>query len=144
MQPPDSSFNPYARPLGRGWSIAFAGMALGVALLLVAAMTVERWWPDRRAFKAGLAAMLAPYQELYLASLPGEDGAEYVVFLSEGVVPDDVRRQLAGQSAIRYERDGALAGTVVVTLPGSDGLSLLQRQSYVRFAVRNTGLFFCH
>lgn len=143
--PADPSLSPYARPLSRRWYLALAAVAVVMAGLLGAALTAEHWVPDRRAFKATVAALLIPYQELFLASLPGEDAAEYVVFVSPGARPAEVDAFFAAQRAVRFDREGSLPGTIVVRLTGGRaGLDALKAQPFVKLAVRNQGVYFCH
>lgn len=142
----DSSPSPYAQPLGRRWYVAIAVTALAVTGLLVAALTAEHWLPERRAFKQTLAALLVPYQELFLAGLPGAEAAEYVVFLQPDATPEDVERFLARAGMQSVPREGIFPGTVVITLgtAGREGLEVLRNQPFVKLAVRNQGVFFCH
>lgn len=144
--PPDPSYNPYAQPLGRGWYVAFIGALLAMALLVAGALTAERWMPHDRVFKETLAAFVAPWQELFLASLPGEESAEYVIFLAGNHTPEDVAPYLAAEGFAEVEREGIFTGVMVVTLGTADrgALERLRGQPFVRMLVRNQGVFFCH
>jgi hypothetical protein len=138
--------NPYARPLGPRAYLALAAVALLLAGAVGAALTAERWMGDRKAFKLALATFIAPYQELYLASLPGADGTEYVIFLRAGTADAEVSRVLAAEGLQRVEREGIFPGTVVVrAAPGqSDAARRLREQPFVKLMVRNGGVYFCH
>lgn len=143
---PELPADPYARPLGRRWYAAFTVLAVVLAALVGAALTAEHWVTDRRAFKETLATFFSAYEELFLASLPGDDAAEYVVFLHDGAQPADVERFLAAKGWQRVARAGIFPGTVVVTLgrAGPDGLQRLRNAPFARLVVRNQGVFFCH
>jgi hypothetical protein len=142
---PDLPVNPYARPLSPRAYGALALAALVLAVGVGLALTAERW-VHQRAVKQALAAFIAPYQELFLASLPGEQAAEYVVFLTDAADPAQMERFLAAESIRRVPREGIFPGTVVVTLKGAAPAALerLRAQPFVRLTVRNQGVFFCH
>jgi hypothetical protein len=143
---PDLPANPYARPLSHRAYAALLMVAVGLGLAVVLALTAETWVPHQRAVKLALAAIIAPYQELFLASLPGEGGAEYVVFLRDNAQPAQVQAYLASEGFQRVERQGIFANTVVVKQGNADrdALERLRGQSFVRLTVRNEGVFFCH
>ena len=142
---PDLPVNPYARPLGARAYGALAVAALVLAMGVGLALTAERW-VHHKAVKQALAAFIAPYQELFLASLPGKDAAEYVVFLTDAADPAQVGRFLAAESIRRVPREGIFPGTIVVTLERAAPAALerLRAQPFVRLTVRNQGVFFCH
>jgi hypothetical protein len=126
-------------------------VALGLGLAVGAALLAERGalgrgLLERKQVKEALAFLMEPYQELFLAGLPGDEAVEYVVFLDGEAEPADVARFFAAQDAVRFDREGSLPGTVVVTLAegGVGGLERLRAQPFVRLTVRNQGLFFCH
>ncbi|HKI99294.1 MAG TPA: hypothetical protein VKB51_12550 [bacterium] len=143
---PDLPANPYARPLSSRAYVALVGVAVVLSLVVGLALTAERWVPHNKAVKEALAAFIAPYQELFLASLPGDDADEYVVFLTDSADPAQVRHFLRGAGMQRVQRTGIFPGTVVVRLgaAGPAGLDRLRAQPFVRLTVRNAGLFFCH
>jgi hypothetical protein len=146
MQSPLPS-NPYARPLSArayAWLVAVATV---LALLAALAFVIDQGLAgNRRAVKEVAAAFIAPYQELFLASLPGEEEAEYVVFLTADADAAAVDRFLAGGAVQRIEREGLFDGLMVVKQSGAgpEGLERLRAQPWVKFTVRNQGVFFCH
>lgn len=138
---------PYDRPLGRPALVALTAFAAALAALMTLALTADHWVPRRKAFKEALAAIVAPYQVLYDASLPGDTAnEEYVIFLQDGADRAQVQRFLAARHIQRVNRIGIFPGTVVVKIsrahPGD--LNWLRAQPFVRLTVRNSGLFFCH
>ena len=142
---PELPANPYARPLSVRAYGALAAAVLLMAVVVGLALTADRWMHDK-AVKEALAVFIAPYQELFLASLPGDDAAEYVVFLTDGADRVQVDRFLAAESIQRVPRQGIFPGTLVVKLgrAAPDALQALRAQPFVRLTVRNQGVFFCH
>jgi hypothetical protein len=69
-----------------------------------------------------------------------------VVFLGNDADPAAVERFFASQQQVRPLREPTLAGLLIVTLAGdhAEALELLRAQPFVRLAVRNQGVFFCH
>jgi hypothetical protein len=142
----DPSLPPSARPLARRRMAVLVGAGLLAGLLVAGALAGDRWLADRAEWQRAASAFIAPYQELFLASLPGAEAAEYVVFLGNDADPAAVERFFASQQRVQRLREPTLAGLLIVTLAGdhAEALELLRAQPFVRLAVRNQGVFFCH
>jgi hypothetical protein len=146
MQTPASS-NPYARPLSARTYAWLVALALVLSALATLAFLIDQGLVgDRRVVKEAAAAFIAPYQELFLASLPGAEDAEYVVFLAPNSDPAAIERFLATGAVRRVQREGIFSDVIVVKQGAArpEGLKRLRAQPWVKFTVRNQGVFFCH
>lgn len=111
-----------------------------------AALPASAWDAARAVAKGAFAEFLATYEEIYGLNALEAGTQEYVIFLSGDSDPARYRAFFAAEPGLRFDREGGLPGTLVVTLLGRSRAPLerLNAQPFVKLAVRNRGAFFCH
>ena len=143
----DPVTRPAVAPQARGRS-ARRWVGVGIVLLLAGVLGHATGLTEvaQTAAKRGFAAFLDTYAELYAMSAQEAGTAEYVIFLAEEDNPAAYQAFFAAESSVRFEREGGLPGTLVVTLLGDPkvGLERLKAQPFVQMALRNRGALFCH
>ena len=130
-------------------STARGARRVGVALLAVGAVTVLVWRQPLSDLGARfLDAWLGAQQAMLAATgnLNADGRAEFAVLLRDGANAEAFRAALAGIDGVRFAREAALPGWVVIeTAAGDrDGLDAVRSLPATRLVMPNRGLWICH
>ena len=121
----------------------------GVALLAVAAAAALAWRQPLADLGArSLDAWLGAQQAMLAATgnLNADGRAEFAVLLHDGATAAAFRDADADLDGVRFARDAALPGWVVIETDAGDrdGLAAVRSLPAARLVVPNRGLWICH
>lgn len=119
-------------------------LILGLSVLIGTAVLAPQFFGVNSGVQKALVLFVEPYRELLADNQRGNGAIEYVVYVSGD--EKQVASRLNAEPGIRYLREGALTGTVVISLksPVKDSLARLRKLPFAGFAFRSNGFYFCH
>ena len=141
--PPQSGAGPVAKPRPTRWTPYLAG------LLFVTAFAWSAGLLDKAASLGVRFFELYAQSQLAMLEAAGNvtDGrAEYAVLLHGATSIAALQAELDPMTAMRYERESAIPGWVVISTADGDrdALTALKSAPFARLVVPNRGLWICH
>ena len=141
--PPRGDSNDAGKPKPARWTPYLAGLLFVVAFA----------WSSGFLDKAASLGMrfFELYAQSQLAMLEAADNvaggrAEYAVLLDDAASAVALKAELEPMTTMRYERESAFPGWIVVSVAAGDrdAVAALKSAAFARLVVPNRGLWICH
>lgn len=131
------------KPKPARWTPYLAGLLFVVAFAWASGLLDKGAFLGMRFFELYAQSQLAM---LRAAGNVVDGRAEYAVMLEEGTNPAVLKAKLDPMPTMRYERESALPGWIVVSVAEGDqaAVAALKSADFARLVVPNRGLWICH